>query len=116
MPEVFLNPIYRKSGFPISMQAWIKAPYIKLEMIEEGEGYFIYYKPYSKRVEKLTKRAGNVYVCIHKPENGSCGKEYWIKYSDKEWPRMKTIPQHIKDRALAFRDFYTLKEKITTRT
>jgi len=115
MPGVFLNPVYGKGGFPKSMQEYIKSPNNKLEMIEEGEGYFVYYKPYSRIVEKLTKRAGNVYVCINRPGAHVHGREYWIEYSDKEWPKMKTIPPHIKEKALAFRTFYTLKEKITPR-
>ena len=120
MPGVFLNPVYTKGGFPKSIQDHIKSPNNKLEMIEEGEDYFIYYKPYSRTVEKLTKRGGNVFVCINRgrPPLGwhADGKEYWVEYSDKEWPKMKTIPPSIKERALAFRTFYTLKEKITTRT
>lgn len=116
MPGAFFNPLYAKSRAALRKEDWIKQDHSKCEMIEEGDGYFIYYKPYSKIAEKLTKRAGNVFVCILKPKKSTAVKEYWIEYSDREWPKMSTIPEHIRERALAFRTFYTLKEKLIART
>jgi hypothetical protein len=110
------NRLYEATGWGAgSTIDWLKE-YSGCDVLEEGEDYFIYYKPYSKFIEKTTGRDGNIYVCL-RPKKKKAGQEdYWVEYSDKEWPRMKTVPQHIKDRAKGFRDFYTLKAKITNRT
>lgn len=94
----------------------------KKEVLEDSElngiEYLVVYKQYSKSYQRSTGRAGNLFLYINKKEkikifwHGAERRTKWIEYGEREWPRMKTIPQEIKDRVKEFEGFINLRNKL----